>query len=41
LPHKDGHLTKVASMVERVQQAGLHISPDVLAALRRLPGEDR
>jgi len=41
LAKKDGHLAKVAPVGERVQQAGLHISPNVLAALRHLAGEDR
>jgi predicted nucleic acid-binding protein len=40
LAKREGHLSEKGPMLERVQQAGLHISPDLLAALRRLAGEN-
>jgi hypothetical protein len=36
----EGHLAEVAPVLGRIQQAGLHISPEVLVAIRRLAGED-
>ncbi len=39
LAKREGHLAMVGPILERIQQAGLHISPDVLEALRRLAGE--
>lgn len=41
LAKKDGHLAELAPVIEQVRLAGLHISPDVLAALHHLAGEDR
>lgn len=41
LAKKEGHLAELAPVIVRVQQAGLHIGPDVLRALRLLAGEDR
>jgi hypothetical protein len=41
LAKKDGHPAEAAPVGERVRLAGLHISPNVLAALRHLAGEDR
>ncbi len=41
LAKKEGHLAELAPMLERVLRAGLHISPEVLEALRRLAGESR
>lgn len=41
LAKQKGHLPAVGPVLDQVQQAGLHIGPDVLAALRRLAGESR
>ena len=39
LAKREGHLTTMGPVLERIQQAGLHISPDVLEAVRHLAGE--
>lgn len=41
LAKRDGHLAELSPVIERVLRAGLHISPDVLDALRRLADENR
>lgn len=41
LAKRDGHLAELAPVIERVLDAGLHISPEVLSALRHLAGESR
>jgi len=39
LAKREGHLPEVSPLLARIQQAGLHISPEVLAAVQRLAGE--
>jgi predicted nucleic acid-binding protein len=41
LAKRNGHLAELAPVIERVLEAGLHISPEVLSALRNLAGESR
>ena len=39
LAKEEGHLGMVGPVLERIQEAGLHIGPDVLEAVRHLAGE--
>ena len=41
LAKRDVHLAELAPVIERVLEAGLPISPEVLAALRHLASESR
>jgi predicted nucleic acid-binding protein len=41
LAKRNGHWAELAPGIERILEAGLHISPEVLSALRNLAGESR